>query len=166
MRSLQVLLLGLVTLTASTLALFEGEGTYNIKPKVGNKTLSTSSADNSVILLNESTEPDKSSQQWTVSTSGTKDIYYIINVSKDTNGYITLARSNEKLFASTTSKYKGVDVFRIEESSADFYYITTAYDYILLKAHDGTAVGGLPFKDKSSSGDTIQFSFTKVAPPS
>ncbi|KAI9303564.1 hypothetical protein BJ944DRAFT_268205 [Cunninghamella echinulata] len=160
--------LSLFAFFAATFAQFRGEGVYTISPRqFSGKAITASPADSSVLLMDKnSTEPDQG-QQWNITIDRkigeNQYIYNIVNVKKE-NGYLRLSRSNERLLASTTSKYGGADLFKIQQGIDRLDTIFTAYDYVYLFSYDTNILGGQSTINGIPSNDSVKFIFEKVLP--
>ncbi|KAI9303215.1 hypothetical protein BJ944DRAFT_250858 [Cunninghamella echinulata] len=153
--------LSLFAFAVTTFAQFRGEGVYTISPRqFSNKAITASPADSSVLLMSKSsTEPDQS-QQWNITIARqlgeNQYIYNIVNVKKSENGYLRLSRSNERLLTSTTTKYGGADLFKLQQGIDRLDTIFTAYDYVYLFSYDENILGGQSTINGVPSNDSVK----------
>ncbi|KAI9301620.1 hypothetical protein BJ944DRAFT_290796 [Cunninghamella echinulata] len=161
--------LSLFAFAITTFAQFRGEGVYTISPRqFSGKAITASPADSSVLLMDKSTERDEG-QQWNITIARqpgeNQYIYNIVNVKKADNGYLRLSRSNERLLTSTTTKYGGADLFKLQQGIDRLDTVFTAYDYVYLFSYDENILGGQSTINGIPSNDSIKFIFEKVLPP-
>ncbi|KAI9300317.1 hypothetical protein BJ944DRAFT_273216, partial [Cunninghamella echinulata] len=150
--------LSLFAFFAATFAQFRGEGVYTISPRqFSGKAITASPTDSSVLLMDKnSTEPDQGQQK----IGENQYIYNIVNVKKE-NGYLRLSRSNERLLASSTSKYGGADLFKIQQGIDRLDTIFAAYDCVYLFSYNENILGGQSTINGVPSNDSVKFILKK-----